>query len=139
MNDKKKIYSEQFFHLAPGLYKYEIFMLKQIYFHITQLFHSIFPILKLELYQIKVRHFLNICAMLLTIVFLCVILGLLLWSFLKSKFASLLLESAYHINSYKENPQTLSIPGPRKIPFFGSKWIYFWRYNLSKVHEAYAG
>lgn len=32
-----------------------------------------------------------------------------------------------------------SIPGPLSIPFFGTKWIYLWKYNLSKIHEVYRG
>lgn len=77
--------------------------------------------------------------MLLTIFFLCVILGLLLWLFLSCKFSRLLLEFVYEVNSNERNAHTLSIPGPRTIPFFGSKWIYIWKYKLSKVHEVYAG
>lgn len=30
-----------------------------------------------------------------------------------------------------------SIPGPLKIPFFGTKWIYLWKYKLAKIHEVY--
>lgn len=32
-----------------------------------------------------------------------------------------------------------SIPGPLSIPFFGTKWIYLWKYKLSKIHEVYKG
>lgn len=32
-----------------------------------------------------------------------------------------------------------SIPGPLKIPFLGTKWIYLWKYKLSKIHEVYRG
>lgn len=32
-----------------------------------------------------------------------------------------------------------SIPGPVRIPFFGTKWIYLWKYKLSKIHEVYRG
>lgn len=32
-----------------------------------------------------------------------------------------------------------SIPGPLSIPFFGTKWIYLWKYKLSKIHEVYRG
>ncbi|XP_026465225.1 ecdysone 20-monooxygenase-like [Ctenocephalides felis] len=29
------------------------------------------------------------------------------------------------------------IPGPMHLPLFGTKWIYLWKYDLSKMHEAY--
>lgn len=29
------------------------------------------------------------------------------------------------------------IPGPKLIPFLGTKWIFFWKYKLSKLHEMY--
>lgn len=32
-----------------------------------------------------------------------------------------------------------SIPGPLRLPFFGTKWIYLWKYKLSKIHEVYRG
>ena len=32
-----------------------------------------------------------------------------------------------------------SIPGPMKLPFFGTKWIYLWKYKMSKIHEVYLG
>lgn len=31
------------------------------------------------------------------------------------------------------------IPGPLSIPLFGTKWIYFWKYKMTKIHEAYKG
>lgn len=32
-----------------------------------------------------------------------------------------------------------SIPGPLRLPFFGTKWIYLWKYKMSKIHEVYRG
>lgn len=32
-----------------------------------------------------------------------------------------------------------SIPGPLRIPLLGTKWIYLWKYNMSKIHEVYRG
>lgn len=32
-----------------------------------------------------------------------------------------------------------NIPGPKNIPFIGTKWVFFWKYKLIKLHEAYAG
>ncbi|XP_077293996.1 cytochrome P450 family 24 subfamily A member shade isoform X2 [Arctopsyche grandis] len=29
------------------------------------------------------------------------------------------------------------IPGPVYLPFVGTRWIFFWRYKMTKVHEAY--
>lgn len=31
------------------------------------------------------------------------------------------------------------VPGPLAIPLFGTKWIYFWQYKMSKIHEMYKG
>lgn len=34
------------------------------------------------------------------------------------------------------------IPGPQRIPFLGTKWIFlifFRRYKMTKLHEVYAG
>lgn len=31
------------------------------------------------------------------------------------------------------------IPGPFVLPFLGTKWIFFRRYKISKIHEAYEG
>lgn len=32
-----------------------------------------------------------------------------------------------------------SIPGPLIVPFLGSKWIYLWKYKMTKIHEVYRG
>lgn len=32
-----------------------------------------------------------------------------------------------------------SIPGPLSLPFLGTKWIYLWKYKMSKIHEVYQG
>lgn len=32
-----------------------------------------------------------------------------------------------------------SVPGPLKVPFLGTKWIYLWKYKMSKIHEVYKG
>lgn len=29
------------------------------------------------------------------------------------------------------------IPGPICMPLFGTKWIYFWQYKMSKIHQVY--
>lgn len=31
------------------------------------------------------------------------------------------------------------IPGPLSIPLYGTKWIYFWRYKMTKIHDTYKG
>lgn len=36
-------------------------------------------------------------------------------------------------------PDTWSIPGPLRVPFLGTKWIYLWKYKMSKIHEVYEG
>lgn len=36
-------------------------------------------------------------------------------------------------------PDVWSIPGPLRIPFLGTKWIYLWKYKMSKIHEVYWG
>lgn len=32
-----------------------------------------------------------------------------------------------------------SLPGPLRVPFLGTKWIYLWKYKMSKIHEVYRG
>lgn len=32
-----------------------------------------------------------------------------------------------------------SIPGPIILPIIGTKWIYLWKYKMSKIHEVYQG
>lgn len=32
-----------------------------------------------------------------------------------------------------------SLPGPLRVPLLGTKWIYLWRYKMSKIHEVYRG
>lgn len=32
-----------------------------------------------------------------------------------------------------------SIPGPLILPFLGTKWIFFWRYKMNKIHQVYEG
>lgn len=39
----------------------------------------------------------------------------------------------------EERNDILNIPGPLSIPLFGTKWIYFWKYQMTKIHEAYKG
>lgn len=44
--------------------------------------------------------------------------------------------------NYSPSPVTSdvwSIPGPLRIPFLGTKWIYLWKYKMSKIHEVYWG
>lgn len=31
------------------------------------------------------------------------------------------------------------IPGPLHLPLLGTKWIFFWKYKVEKIHEAYNG
>lgn len=33
----------------------------------------------------------------------------------------------------------LRIPGPLRLPFLGTAWIYIVKYRANKVHEAYKG
>lgn len=39
----------------------------------------------------------------------------------------------------KSPDEVWSIPGPLKIPLLGTKWIYLWKYKMSKIHEVYKG
>lgn len=41
--------------------------------------------------------------------------------------------------SYIKDQSTWSIPGPLRVPFLGTKWIYLWKYKMSKIHEVYRG
>lgn len=45
-------------------------------------------------------------------------------------------EFAAKLNTTKD---VWSIPGPLRLPFFGTKWIYLWKYKMSKIHEVYRG
>lgn len=47
--------------------------------------------------------------------------------------------AATSVTSNSSRNDLWSIPGPLSIPFFGTKWIYLWKYKLSKIHEVYRG
>lgn len=57
------------------------------------------------------------------------------------------LEDCYHAAPIeqpkpKKRRGIWDIPGPRRIPFLGTKWIFllfFRRYKMTKLHEVYAG
>lgn len=44
-----------------------------------------------------------------------------------------------HPNVSQKTSNVWSIPGPLKVPFLGTKWIYLWKYKMSKIHEVYRG
>lgn len=44
-----------------------------------------------------------------------------------------------HFCSSRKGTNIWSIPGPLRIPFLGTKWIYLWKYKMSKIHEVYRG
>lgn len=44
-----------------------------------------------------------------------------------------------HPNLSHKTSNVWSIPGPLKVPFLGTKWIYLWKYKMSKIHEVYRG
>lgn len=41
--------------------------------------------------------------------------------------------------SSRKGKDIWSIPGPLRIPFLGTKWIYLWKYKMSKIHQVYRG
>lgn len=92
----------------------------------------------------------------LTIVCLYIVIGLCFLLFVNYKFLKRFITFLHHTkytnnnttfnnkNSCKDyiklasdNRTVWSIPGPLKIPFFGTKWIYLWKYKMAKIHEVY--
>lgn len=55
----------------------------------------------------------------------------------KTKFDNNNINENYSSSHVKSN--IWSIPGPLRFPFLGTKWIYLWKYKLSKIHEVYRG
>ncbi len=57
----------------------------------------------------------------------------------KNLFDILKLVKFEYVKEYNDSTDdTWRIPGPLSLPLFGTKWIYFWKYNISKLHEVYA-
>lgn len=90
----------------------------------------------------------------LTLVFFYIIIGLCFLLFINYKFLKLFItpNRKFAIRDANSNTTSMSnknhnstendvwsIPGPVSIPFIGTKWIYFWKYKLSKIHEVYRG
>lgn len=68
--------------------------------------------------------------------------------YLRPLLKNTLLEDFYHAELIQpEVPKRRrrgiwDIPGPKRIPFLGTKWIFllfFRRYKMTKLHEVYAG
>lgn len=103
----------------------------------------------------------------LTLVCLYIIIGLCFLLFVNYKFLKLFIASLNHkfttdanrnnikvanknaafdndhsndqLSSAHKSSNMWSIPGPLSIPFMGTKWIYLWKYKMSKIHEVYRG
>lgn len=45
----------------------------------------------------------------------------------------------YLVQATVKEKNVWSIPGPKSIPFLGTKWIYYTKYKMEKIHEAYKG
>lgn len=45
-----------------------------------------------------------------------------------------------HYSSQNVKQKTLDdVPGPFYVPLVGTKWIFYCKYKMSKIHEAYKG
>lgn len=38
-----------------------------------------------------------------------------------------------------DSKQPSHLPGPRPLPFLGTRWLFWSRYKMNKLHEAYEG
>lgn len=38
-----------------------------------------------------------------------------------------------------DNKQSSRLPGPLPLPFLGTRWLFWSRYKMNKLHEAYEG
>lgn len=38
-----------------------------------------------------------------------------------------------------DGKQTTRLPGPQALPFLGTRWLFWSRYKMNKLHEAYEG
>lgn len=105
------------------------------------------------------------CMMSLTLVCLYIIIGLSFLLFVNYKFLKLFivtLNQQFNTDANRNNVEVAdknvhnetacnppnsahvssniwSIPGPLRIPLLGTKWIYLWKYEMSKIHEVYRG
>lgn len=98
----------------------------------------------------------------LTLVCLYIIIGLCFLLFVNYKFLKLFITAPKYTHDANSNNSKIanqninnnnvgdhpvhistndiwSIPGPLRLPFFGTKWIYLWKYKMSKIHEVYRG
>lgn len=89
----------------------------------------------------------------LTLVYCYIIVGILGLLFLNYKFLKLFFSAKSKSKSaaVSSNSDTAitssnidrndvwSIPGPFILPIIGTKWIYLWKYKMSKIHEVYQG
>lgn len=68
--------------------------------------------------------------------------GMSLFMFLHYKFLKIFeycTSKSYRISiSGKKERNIWSIPGPLNLPLVGTKWIFFWQYSISQIHDVYA-
>lgn len=38
-----------------------------------------------------------------------------------------------------DGKQPYHLPGPQPLPFLGTRWLFWSRYRMNKLHEAYEG
>lgn len=43
------------------------------------------------------------------------------------------------ITRVSDAKETHRLPGPQALPFFGTRWLFWSRYRMNKLHEAYEG
>lgn len=85
----------------------------------------------------------------LTLVYCYIIIGICCLLFLNYKFLKIFFSSKVTALKQTEgvdapagvsvSKDVWSIPGPMRVPIFGTKWIYLWKYKMSKIHEVYGG
>lgn len=81
----------------------------------------------------------------LTLVCFYILIGLCFLLFVNYKFLKRFIPSQNEKCKHDSNRNVtkianyMSIPGPMRIPCLGTKWIYLWKYEMSKIHEVYRG
>lgn len=77
----------------------------------------------------------------LTVICLYIMFGMSFFMFLHYKFLKIFeycTSKSYRISTSGKKRNIWSIPGPLNLPLVGTKWIFFWQYSISQIHDVYA-